>query len=153
MLFNSDVQKESASLALDGISFKEPSLVCDVHPMHNRVADVVISGTGSATSNTIYTTPTDQDFYLCGACLSLIKDVTSTSTLTQLKVSSGGLLRTLLHFIGFTLTVQADSIACNFNPPIKVDRGTAITLNHGTAAATISGAASVWGYLTAKDKK
>ena len=61
----------------------EPKIqsIIDVTPNSNESCDICKGGVASnATSGLIYTTPTDRDFFLTAANLSLIKDVTSTST-------------------------------------------------------------------------
>lgn len=82
----------------------------------------------NATSQTLITTPTNQDFYICSAMLSVIKDVTSTSVSSRIQYIKNGATMYLLYIPGITLTAQTEAISQTFPHAIKVDRGTAITV-------------------------
>jgi hypothetical protein len=110
-----------------------------------RNCDIVKSIATGQTSNTIYTTPTDKDFYLVGATLSLIKDATATSTLSALKVYINGVQTTLMQIPGLTLTAQSQSMAFSF-PEIKIDRNTAITITNTTNISNIYLSGTIIGY-------
>jgi len=101
----------------------------------------------TAAEQTIYTTPTDVDFFLSSACLSLIKDVTATSTATNLFATIDGVQRQILVIVGITLTVQNQTVAISYDTPIKVDRGTNITLKHSAATANVNAQATIQGFL------
>lgn len=97
---------------------------------------------------TIYTTPTDKDFYITGATMSLIKDVTATSTQTSLRCTIGGEVLYLMQIVGITLTPQSSTISIALARPLKVDRGINITLNNATATGNVVAGCSVVGYLS-----
>lgn len=127
---------------------KEVIPTIEVNPQMVKNAQIVRSGRAlNSTAVTIYTTPTDQDFYLTSAAISFIKDVTSTSTVTDLRVFINGSAQTLLRFDGITLTVQTGSVSMTFPHPIKIDRGSIITINNGTNTATIAGSGMIVGFI------
>jgi len=119
--------------------------VFDVMPPANLIRTVSANNTGAA--QTIYTVPADQDFYLTSATLSLIKDATSTSTGTQIKVTIDGTARNILYIASITLTAQQAQMTQAYRFPIKVDRGTNITLEHSAGVANILGIATIQGFL------
>lgn len=95
---------------------------------------------------TLFTTPTDKDFYLTNAALNFIKDASATSTVSDITVYIDGVLQTLLRIDQITLTAQTGSIAESYPIPIKIDRGTNITVEHGTAVANITTSGMIKGY-------
>jgi hypothetical protein len=118
--------------------------VMEVNPKLLRVLTKGANNTAiNATSATLLTTPTDRDIFIYNAQISLIKDVTSTSTLSTLRCTSGGTTLIILASAGLTLTAQTDSQTISFNPPLKVDRGTNIAITNSSATANISTTASV----------
>ena len=108
----------------------------------------------NATSATLVSLPNDRDFYVTWACLSTIKDVTSTSTMASLLMdladSTVGSTQ-ILHIAGITLTPQADSICISFPYPLKLTRGTNITVNNSTNVANVSSRGSVGGFYVRSD--
>lgn len=113
-------------------------LVIDVNPFQNETCDVIATATAiNSTSATLYTTPTDRDFYLCSASISMIKDVSSTSTSSSLNATARGTAITLLAIPGITLTPQTSSNSIAFSPPILLDRGTIVNVGNSTNVANI----------------
>lgn len=101
----------------------------------------------NTTTATIYTTPTDKDFYLTGANISLTKDVSATSTSSAINVTIDGVTQVLTEIKGISLTVQSDCMSVSLTHPIKVDRNTAITLTNATGTANVSSVACIQGYI------
>lgn len=101
----------------------------------------------NATSVTIFTTPTDKDFYLTSAVLTVIKDVTSTSTSSAINVTIDGVAVQIIDIAGITLTVQNEAANITFaGDGIKVDRGTNITVTNSSNVANIRASACIHGY-------
>lgn len=98
------------------------------------------------TIQVLYTTPTDKDFYLTSAQLSMIKDATSTSTNSYIEVAVNGVATVLLTIAGFSLTAQNDSVAQSFPNPIKLDRGSQIRIANTTAVANSRAHGTIQGY-------
>jgi hypothetical protein len=100
------------------------------------------SGGGTAT---LYTTPTNEDFYLTGFTHTFTKSTTQTSVESDIQVTIGGATVTISH-LQATGATQAHSQfeAClSFYYPLKLDRGSQINLvqsaGTGDSNAFISG--------------
>jgi len=120
-----------------------------VFEVKRRVCNIVRSATATnATSATLYTTPSNQDFYLIGATLGAFKDATSTSTFSALQVTIDGTARNLLLLptLNGASAEPFLSISTNPNAPIKVDRNTTINVINDTNAAEIRASATIMGY-------
>lgn len=123
--------------------------VIEVNPKLLRICTLARRGStlSNATSATVYTTPADKDFYLVGATLSMIKDVTSQSTLVTLTATVDGTSAALLVIKGLSLTIGAQTISNNWNFPIKIDRNTNITITSDSGVANIGASGIVQGYI------
>ena len=122
-------------------------LVLDVSPFKNKISNINVSGAATnSTSTTLLTTATDKDTYVTAVSLSIIKDVTATSVFSGINVVINGAVIYLTRIPGITLTVQQDSMSVSFPYPIKLDRGTGITLANSTNVANVSSYATVSGF-------
>jgi len=110
------------------------------------------SGMTNATTSSLYTTPAEEDFYLTNATLSVDKDVTSPCVATDLRVSVDGVAQTPLRISGITLRPSQQTVSVNFNPPIKIDRNTSISINASSATANIRVDGAICGYIEAVKK-
>jgi len=155
-IYNSDLTKELTEGAKIQVSRdRVPNQLADkvvpvmeVNPkLLRRVKIVKNVQAANATSATVFTTPTDRDFYLTGYCLSVIKDATSTSTGTSLRSTIDGAAVRIAEIIGLSLTVQNQTITGSCTPPIKIDRGVTITVNNTTNVANVSSSAEIHGYI------
>jgi len=122
--------------------------VIPVTPVCKIVRDTVNT---NQTATTIFTTSATKDFYLVAASLSLIRTVGSPSTQTRITVVINGIVRRVLQIAGITLQVQEGQLAINFNPPIKVDRGTNIQTVNTSGTGTIVVGATITGYEVESD--
>lgn len=112
-----------------------------------RVSDFFIEGSiTNSTSGTIGSIPADKDVYIVAMTFSMIKDATATATLFNLKATINGVSKTILTFAGLTLTADSKDIAIAFVNPIKVDRGSDVTINADTNVANFRCRATVIGY-------
>lgn len=156
-IYNSDLTKEiiqgaKIQTSLDTVPNKLASSVVpvmEVNPKLLREINLNKYGTASnSTSAILYTTPTDKDFYITSAQISLIKDATSTSTETYISCEmENGSLGILIDISTFTLTAQTAQNSISFPFPIKIKRGTNITINNTTNVANIRSSATITGYL------
>jgi len=97
---------------------------------------------------TLYTTPTNQDFYLTNIVLSNTKDAASDCSGVHISATINGANVRLCQITGITLTAGSMNISRTFKEPIKIDRGTNITVSHLTGAgAVLATYASIAGYL------
>ena len=123
--------------------------VIDVNPKHSRRVNIVKNQNAlNSTSGTIYTTPSDKDFYLVGCEISVLKDATATSTNSAINaVIKGDSSSTIVAIIrGLTLTAQENSVSNNFGNGVLLERGTNITITNTTNVANISASGIIWGY-------
>lgn len=121
----------------------------ETNPKMLRVCEIVLGSLAqNATSATIYTTPTDRDFYLTAANISNIQDATATSTASSLKVyPKGQTSQQVLMTIGSLGGVNSGTIANQFVPPILLERGKTIDLTNTTANANVKVNGSIVGYI------
>jgi len=121
--------------------------VMETNPALLRVCNF-IRGTeaNNATSATAYTTLTDRDTYLTAVTLSVQKDVTSTSVKSYARVVIDGANKDICVIAGITLTAQSSTMTLILPAPLKVDRGSALTVLNTTNVANISAAVVFYGY-------
>lgn len=110
----------------------------------------IIRAAGSSTSGSItaLTTPADKDFYLTGCTLSMIKDATCdmATGAIALAVTVDGVAQNPAAIAILTLTAQSQTVNVTFNPPIKVDRNTALSMGASYTAGTMRRFLGVYGY-------
>jgi hypothetical protein len=144
------VDESRLNVAYDTIpSTVIPSIqpVITVEKKYCDISKIITLNNGTA--GIIYTTPTQADFYLCSASISIIKDAGATSTLSYISaVLNSGIAASILPISSLTTTAQTANNTITFSPPLKIARGTNITLNHATANANISGSAAITGYTS-----
>ena len=154
-MVNSQVQKETNfALKIDERVEKTPSAipVIEVGIKGSKNISIVESGTATnATSTTIYTTPTDQDFYLTFASLHVNNaDAAGTSTLIQLTIVVNSVRKAILSQVARVSTNHSGRAASIFQSdrhPIKVDRGSTITLTLNATSASDLAVANIAGYI------
>lgn len=155
--YSSDLSKElrdvlkyptgSANLILPDVT-----PVINVNPKHSKTCQIV-RHIGNATSgvHTVYTTPADRDFYLCGVSSNFIKDAACDAATGAQGVAcypaEDGAQRFLIIFPFITLTAQSQAQAIDFNRPIKIARNTAITTTGSWAAGVCVRGTCIWGYV------
>jgi hypothetical protein len=131
---NLDSSDEAPNTAVNLLS---PTI--EVNPILVKFPDVCLYTTGTGTQ-TIYTTPTDRDFYLTGAWISAVNGGANTGLLTIIEATINGTNRIILGVALIFQVANGQSSTMNFTHPIKVDRGTAILLNNvGTPLNAVGG--------------
>jgi hypothetical protein len=126
-----------------------------IQPVINIYAspNIIRKGTASnSTSGTIYTTPSDKDFYLTNCAISVTKDATSTSTGSDIQVTINGVTFQILTLATLTLTAQNMSNSMDFSNPIKIDRGTPIQILNATNVANVRAVGNIVGFTTETTK-
>jgi len=113
-----------------------------------RVVNVTGNGTKLTTGQyTIYTTPSDKDFYLTNASLHNQSDATADNTFITLDCTMKGQnSANLLRMGKITLTAFSGSISHNYFNPILLERGTTISLNTTFTAGVSQTDATIQGY-------
>jgi hypothetical protein len=155
-IYNSDLTKElrEAAKIMTSVDATPTEIaekvvpVMEVNPKILRRSNIVLNTRMvNNTAATIYTVPTDRDFYLVSAMLSFIKDATSTATEVNLRLKDElGISQRIMEFECLTLTAQADSMCITFPFPVKVPSGAPITINCTTNNANISVSGCIIGY-------
>jgi hypothetical protein len=141
-----DVQRIFNFKQADTLSPDVGNIIVPVMPIQ-RVCDIVKSVISSSVQATIYTTPTNADFYLSSCTCGVIKDVTSTSTSSSIIIQINGLAVRVIAIPGLSLTAQQNVTSVSFPIPIKCDRNSTITINSSTAVANILNSGQIIGYL------
>lgn len=112
-----------------------------------RVCNIVRAVRQDTTGTfTIFTTPSDKDFYLVAADLSTSKNSTADNSSSDLRVVVDGVARSLLVTAQITLTAQGVQAFLPFTPPILVDRGTVIDVTGAFTVGAMSRVGSIVGY-------
>lgn len=104
-----------------------------------RICDIIRSASvsASASTGTLFTTPSDKDFYLSLVSFNIIKDSTCdvASGNTNLRAVINGANTDLIAIPMLTLTAQETNVQVAFPIPFKVDKNTSITLVANTFTA------------------
>jgi len=144
----SDELKVQPSLEIPRQLAKDIQLVYNVNP--RRVLQVVTGVTRLISGNvTMFTAPTDRDFFLTSASLNNQSDVScDNTTITMAVTPEGAAPEQVLLFSKITLTVFQHGETVHFNPPIKIERGSGIDFGSVfTVGVSVSGA-TLTGYTT-----
>ena len=118
--------------------------VININPKDYRRVNIVKR---VGTAATVYTTPTDKDFYLVAFNISAGSLTAGTNTWNLSATIDGDSSATALAYIYLEITAgtsSQDSTSQNFKYPIKIARGTNITTS---GAGTFSGrSCTIYGY-------
>jgi hypothetical protein len=156
-IYNSELFKElREGVKLQQLTDTIPSQLADkvvpvmeVNPKLLKVCNIVKSATcNNATTATIYTAPTDRDFFIVSAALSVIKDVTSTSVQSAINVVPEDAVTgsNICVLAGITLTPQTLAISQTFIPPLKLKRGSVIGAINSANVANVRAEATITGF-------
>lgn len=150
-----DLIQEVIEVAGLGTMDKKPSTlmssvipVIDVNPKHARITNVVKQiATGASGSQTVYTTPSNQDFYLTYLHLSYQCSSTADNTYIQISAPINGATISLIYCIKNTLTAKEGDLVVTFPQPIKIDRSGTIEHSTSFTAGTVSRSTTIGGYV------
>lgn len=119
-------------------------IVLPLHPITRIVRAAGVSTTGSLT---VYTTPTDKDFYLTGFFLAMAKDAACDANGgVNLQAVIDGVTREIGCIAVLTLSADNQTINADFNNPIKLDRGSIVSFTGTFTAGAMRRVASIRGY-------
>jgi len=124
----SDELKLQPAMKIPRELMEKIQLVYNVNP--KRVVNVA-RGTTSTTTGEVsaFVTPTDRDFFLTHINISTASDVVCDNTRIAVLVTPEGNTRLrILSIVKETLTVHQESAQLALVPPLKVERGSNITL-------------------------
>lgn len=121
--------------------------VIDVNPNSHRIINIITTSYANNANATIYTTPTNKDFYLTSVVLCRTKDAASDDTYSFLGGTIEGAQVSFIRLSGITLTAQQQEVAINYPLPVKIDRGTTITLSKTSTTVGVNNlTGSISGY-------
>lgn len=124
--------------------------ILDITPLPNPIDNVAVSvnvtsNQNSGLQSTIYTTPTDTDFYLTSFMVGYSSNAVNTDLTFQATVNG----QIVTFFSGYLNAVFTTGII-KLSNPIKLDRNTAITFTHnyysGGPAGLTSATATITGF-------
>jgi len=104
------------------------------------------NGATSSGTITIFTTPSDRDFYLTGYNITMAKDATSDLNVFELSATVGGSARSFTALALVSLTAQTFSVAQELAPPVKIDRNTGINLLGAFTVGACSRQGCIYGF-------
>lgn len=114
--------------------------VCEVNPRLTRYANIARSGYTNAGNSTIYLTPIDRDFFLTFAAISQDKAIGESQTNASLSVNTeDGRTCQIVGVPGITLTAEHDKMTATFNPPLKLQRNSQVTITKVAANGNVYG--------------
>lgn len=122
-----------------------PTIECN--PKLLRFTEVIRSNTCSDAANLTIMTPTSaKDFYITGVAIALSKDVLAQSTASVVSATVGGFSSPIMTFRYEPLTAESKYFYCEFTKPIKIDRGTSISLANSSAVPSIDVTVTIYGF-------
>lgn len=102
----------------------------------------------NATSSTIFSTPTDRDVYIVAVSLAYIQDVTATAVSHGVVATDElGVSRNLLFIPTLTLTVSNGTAQITLPHPLKLARGTNVTVTNSTNTGNTSAAGTIYYFI------
>jgi len=126
---------------------KQIQLVYGVNP--DRLIRRASAGASDATTATILTTSAVKDTFLIAMQLTVSKDVVATSILSSIVGTPfGGITDLLLRIRYEPVTVGQFSQGLSLPIPMKLDRGSLVTVVNSTAVGSIDATAIIYFYET-----
>lgn len=113
-----------------------------------RTINILKKGGSSTTGDTtIYTTPTDREFYLTFAQLRNTANATADNVAISMKITPKGEAEViLLEILKQTATAGSDHVTAVLNPPILLEKGTNILISDGFTVGASTRSGSIAGY-------
>jgi len=154
-IYNSDLSKELQEGGRLSVRDKMPNELADkvvpvmeVNPKVLRRINWNFAGAATnATSTSLGTISSTKDTYIVAASMSLSKDVTAVTTFVRLNaVMENGQTVVLCPIGCLTLTAETHDMAVSFPFPIKLKKGTSITVTASSATGNFNVFASAVGY-------
>lgn len=119
--------------------------VLDIAPKFTTI--VKASSLATSAPATIYTTPTNKDFYLTFLSLSVSKDAACDGVDYYITIYIDGAAIRFPRMAMQTLTASSMTREISFAYPIKVDRGTAIQISGAFTVGTQQRNAEICGFI------
>jgi hypothetical protein len=110
----------------------------------NVVKDISSVATGAVT---IYTTPTNQDFYLTNIVYCASADVTADNVYFRIIATINGQAVNLINMRKISLREFNQNVVLNLPLPLKIDRGTTIQISSVWTVGSSNHHACIYGYI------
>ena len=145
----SDELKIQPSMEIPRELGKNIQLNYDVNPLRFVNEINIINRTTTASAATVFTTPSDRDFFLTGVTLANVSDATADNTTIALNITlESGVVVSIILLRKLTTTAFDKVVTNDFTIPIKLLRGSPITfINAFTVGASVSSVITI-GYTT-----
>ena len=124
-------------------------LTSEINPKLLKFCNVVVRATSTTSStSTIYTTPTDKEFYLTGISLSYSATVLNDQTRIYIQTQTlpSNLMAPIIDINVVTTVAQSNNFSRDFTIPLKIAPGTIIGLVKSFTAGAGSYTANIVGY-------
>ncbi len=119
--------------------------VVDINPKITTIARANSSTDTNAI--TLYTTPTDKDFFLTYCVLSLTKTAASDNVLSYIRIQQDGANRVINVIVTQTTTAGSHQSTISFPYPIRCDRNTAIEMLGSMGAGAMTKYGTIGGFI------
>jgi hypothetical protein len=142
------------TLVLNPLSDEIPkNVVPTIQPIfdvNRNITKIMRSATSPTTgSTTIYSTPTDKDFYLTGIHLGYTADASADNTSVNMTafIEDGTSAYTILRLPKTTLTATTENITFTPLYPLKINRGTVIQIQSTFTVGSCTRTGSICGFV------
>lgn len=125
-------------------------LVYHVNSNSTNFITTKTANANNSVSEIIMTTSTERDTFLTGMGLSMLKDVNGTSNSSSIRATPFGKAETSvmsMRYLGVGVANDRTEFF-NLQNPIKLERGTTITVTNAAAVATIQTSGQIYFYET-----
>jgi len=113
----------------------------------HKFSNILKQTSNSATANiTVYTTPSDKDFYLTSASIEITKNAACDNTEGRLLVWVDNENLSVLKVLSQTLTAGSDHNNIVFPYPLKIDRGRSIQMVGAFGAGALTKSCTITGF-------
>lgn len=137
-IFNLKIADQPSNEVLPYIT---PTIEVQAAPNEFAVASIT-----NATSANILTSPTGKDLYLTELDLAYSADAAAAFTYMYVQGFVGGAARQLMRLRRVAGAANADKQHISFSRPIKLDRGTILSVVTDSATAAFSGTCTIVGF-------
>ncbi len=144
-----ELQEKTHITPVDIIPTTLSNVVVPIINVGRNIDQYVVKGSSYTSSGTftIYTTPSDIDFYLTSVHCSFSKDATCDATdPISMTLSIYGQNPSILRLALTTITEERGSTSSDLKEPIKLDRNTTISVTGSFTAGTMMRAGTITGF-------
>jgi hypothetical protein len=147
-IINNAAQDLALSSAVDETPRKLKGDVQPTWEMNPRASYIAKSAAGSATASvTVYTTPSDKDFFLTSIYVGVAKDIVQDGTSVSLQLNTVNGVAVYWYLPVTATLAQNVSMSLALPYPLKLDRASTIKIVGAFTAGTCNKSATITGYI------